>query len=148
MVKRCLIVVLIVLSVCCARGQDDWRKWAVVSNEKSNIDYEALTWTSWTGSKMFSLWGNVYVARPCEKADFDVKIVKSRTEWADLDINITYDDWQNKGQWRFVGDRSKADFSIRFVKGDEHFSVRFISYKEWFDWWNFTGLPVIDHRGE
>ena len=129
MFKRCLIFVLIVLSgVCCA-----WGQW-VEYEECLNINSDKQTWES--EHKVVSLWGDVYVARPGEPVDFEVKI-SGKDDWADLKIVVV-----NKPghvypkQWRFVNDRKKADFSIRFVKSDAHFAVRFISMKEWEEWWN------------
>ena len=69
-----------------------------ISNKKPSIDYDKQVWSSWAGSKVVSLWGKVYVARPGEKVDFEVRIVKERTEWSDLDIAITNRRMPYKGQ--------------------------------------------------
>lgn len=130
MFKRCLIAVLLLVSGCCAWGQRDGNL---------NIDYEAQTWTSWTGNTVISLWGTVYVVKPGEKADLDVRIEKDYN-YSDIDVYITCRKDPYKKQWRFVNSRKEADFSIRFVEKDEHFSVRFISFKEWDEWWNFSVL--------
>ena len=130
MFKRCLIFVLLLAGVGCAWGQEDWEKWAWVSSEKPCLDYETHCWT-WTGGRSVYLWGAVYVVRPGEKADFRVRIVKSRDEWADLNTAVTNSVPTWREQWRFVSSRKDANFSIRFVDSGESFSVRFISMSEW-----------------
>ena len=119
--------------VCCAQGQREGNL---------NIDYDAQTWTSWSGNRIISLWGTVYVVKPGEQADLDVRIVKDYN-YSDIDVYITDKIKPEKKQWRFVSSREDADFSIRFVTKDEHFTVRFISFKEWNEWWHSSGLPII-----
>lgn len=150
MFKRCLIFVLLLAGVGCAWGQEDWEKWAWVSSENLNINYEEQSWSSWDGSRTIYLWGEVYVVRPGEKADLDVRIVNGTNENADIDVMLLDNDkYFMPGQWLFVGDRRKADFSIRFVDRDEHFTVRFISRAEWVRQnTNHMGIPVIWHNGK
>ena len=133
MFKRCLIFVLIVLSgVGCALGQDDW-KWATVSSERPNINYDDLTWTSCDGSKTHILYGKIYVVKPGEKADLNVRIKNGD---ANLSVTIIKEGRPYPRQWLFVNSREEANLSIRFVNKDENFSVRFMSMDEWNEWWN------------
>lgn len=131
------------VSTFCAWGQDDWKKWATISNEKPALDYDTHCWT-WISGKAVYLWGAVYVAKPGEKADFKVRVIKQKTEWADLHIAITNNIPTRQEQWRFVSNKEDANFSIRFVDSNEHFSVRFIPMSEWeHRHENHMGLPVV-----
>ncbi|MDD4141594.1 MAG: hypothetical protein PHR20_02210 [Bacteroidales bacterium] len=64
----------------------------------------------------FELYGNVFVETdPKEHVDICVKIVDSPKK-ATYNIFKTTDTPQKCGEWRFVDDRSKAKFTIRYVK--------------------------------
>ena len=133
MFKRCLIFVVLLAGVGCAWGQDDW-KWATVSSERPNINYDDLTWTSWSGSRTYTLYGKIYVVKPGEKADLNVRIIKNGG--ANLSVTIIKEGRPYPRQWLFVNSREEANLSIRFVNKDENFSVRFMSMKEWEEWWS------------
>ncbi|MBP5536034.1 MAG: hypothetical protein J6X62_04500 [Bacteroidales bacterium] len=126
MLKHCIIVVLMLASTCCAWGQNEGNP---------NINHDELTWTSWSGSKKIYLWGRVYVVKPGEKADLDVRIVKDPKELPDLHIMITNESYYYPKQWHFVSSKEEANFSVRFVDKDEQLSVKFVSKDEWKEWW-------------
>lgn len=135
MFKRCLIFVVLLAGVGCALGQDDCKKWAWSNTVNLNINYDDLTWTSWTDSKSYCLYGDVYVVKPGEKADFNVRIVKSG-EAADLDIAIVNGGRVYPNQWHFVNSNDENNLRIRFVAKDEDFTIRVISMREWKEWWS------------
>ena len=73
----------------------------------------------------FEAYGNVYVVtNPKEHADLDVKIVNS-PRLATYKVFVTTDTPRKCGEWRFVSDRSKAKFTIRYVKELEECSIFF-----------------------
>lgn len=66
----------------------------------------------------FEAYGNVFVeTNPIEPVDMYVKIVDT-PEHATYKVYRTTDTPQKCGEWRFVTDRSKARFTIRYVKSD------------------------------
>ena len=73
----------------------------------------------------FMAFGSVYVETdPKEPVDICVKVVNSSP--ATFSIYKTTDKPQDCGEWRFVNDRSKAKFTIRYVKDHEDCTVRFV----------------------
>lgn len=73
----------------------------------------------------FRLYGSVYVETdPKEPVDLKVKVVNGPI--AAFNIYITTDKPQDCGEWRFVSDRSKAKFTIRYVKEHEDCTIRFV----------------------
>lgn len=83
--------------------------------------------TSYYGNEThcFEAYGNVYVETdPTEPVDMDVLIVDSPQK-ASYNIYKTADTPKKCGEWRFVTDRSKAKFTIRYVKELEDCSIYF-----------------------
>lgn len=129
-----------------------------------NIDWEKRTYTfrNCIPNETIPLWGYVYVETdPKKRVDFEVRMVRDKTSWADFHICKVKGSPCEQDLWHFVNDRKKANFTIRFVEKDELFSVRFISMKEWKEMHppythgasapatrviNLDKLPVIDHH--
>lgn len=73
----------------------------------------------------FEVYGNVYVVIDTkEHADIEVRIVESPQK-ATYNIFKTTDTPKKCGEWRFVSDRSKAKFTIRYVKEQEDCRIYF-----------------------
>ena len=73
----------------------------------------------------FEIYGNVYViTSPKEHADIEVRVVDSPQK-ATYNIYKTTDTPRKCGEWRFVSDRSKAKFTIRYVKDREDCRIFF-----------------------
>ncbi len=73
----------------------------------------------------FYAYGDVFVETdPKEPVDIEVKVVSDiyATVW----VYKATDKPQDCGEWRFVKDRSKAKFTIRFVKEHEDCTIRFV----------------------
>ncbi|MBR6175197.1 MAG: hypothetical protein IKQ52_06395 [Bacteroidales bacterium] len=67
----------------------------------------------------FRAYGNVYVETdPKEPVDLNVKVVTDSRR-ADFIVYKTSDTPKDCGMWRFVKDRSKANFTVYFVKDGE-----------------------------
>lgn len=82
----------------------------------------------------FMAFGDVFVETdPKEPVDMDVKITNNphATGW----IYKTSDKPQDCGEWRFVTDRSKAKFTIRYVKEHEDCTIRFVSNRSDAGFW-------------
>lgn len=76
----------------------------------------------------FSAYGNVYVETdPKEPVDLRVKVIVDSNDIAHFHIYKTSDKPQGCGEWRFVKDRSKAKFTIRYVKEHEDCKIRFVN---------------------
>lgn len=99
-----------------------------------NFDREARTYTftNVTPHVTLPLWGYVYVETdPNKTVDFEVRVVRDNTSWADFHICKVSGAPCEPDWWHFVSDPNKAHFSIRFVEKDEHFTVRFVSMERW-----------------
>lgn len=86
---------------------------------------------SYTGNETyeFSAYGNVYIeTNPKKPVDLYVKVVDSPNK-ASFKIFKTTNDPQKCGEWRFVTDRSKAKFTIRYVKELEDCNIYFVKEK-------------------
>lgn len=82
----------------------------------------------------FSAYGNVYVeTNPKEPVHLEVRVV-SNPAIADFSVYKTTDTPKQCGEWRFVKDRSKADFSIRYVKEHEDCTIHFTSNRNDAGW--------------
>ena len=81
----------------------------------------------------FMAFGNVYVETdPHEPVDIYVKVTND--PHADMWIYKTTDKPQDCGEWRFVSDRSKAKFTIRYVKEREDCTIVFTSNRKDAGW--------------
>lgn len=84
----------------------------------------------------FMAFGNVYVETdPHEPVDIYVKVTND--PHADMWIYKTTDKPQDCGEWRFVSDRSKAKFTIRYVKEHEDCTIRFVLNRSEAGCWGF-----------
>ena len=80
-----------------------------------------------SATSRFMAYGNVYVETdPKEPVDLCVKVVDS-PKGATFKVYKTTDTPQSCGEWRFVNDRSKAKFTIRYVKQYEDCTVFFVN---------------------
>jgi hypothetical protein len=78
-------------------------------------------------STTYSLWGTIrIVTDPKEHADFNVKILP-QAEAADIRVKIVNNP-SGCGEWKLVFSKDTAfiNFTIRFVKKDEHFTIKFV----------------------
>lgn len=74
----------------------------------------------------FMAFGDVYVETdPKEPVDICVRVINSSP--ATFSIYKTTEKPQDCGEWRFVTDRSKAKFTIRYVKEHEDCTIRFVT---------------------
>ena len=113
--KKLLFVVLFCLSLCASFAQN-----VVIDECKITCDYGFQKET-------FSAYGNVYVeTNPKEPVELEVRVV-SNPAIADFSVYKTSDTPKQCGEWRFVKDRSKSDFSIRYVKEWEDCTIVFTS---------------------
>ena len=113
--KKLLFVVLFCLFLCASFAQN-----VVIDECKITCDYGFQKET-------FSAYGNVYVeTNPKEPVELEVRVV-SNPAIADFSVYKTSDTPKQCGEWRFVKDRSKADFSIRYVKEWEDCTIVFTS---------------------
>ncbi len=77
-------------------------------------------------SHSFYAYGNVYVETdPTEIVDLKVKVIDSE-KMCTYRVYRTTDTPKECGEWRFVTDRSKAKFTIRYVKDWEDCTICFI----------------------
>ena len=113
--KKFLLLFLFCLPLCVSFAQS-----VVIDECKVTCDYGFMKET-------FSAYGNVYVETdPKEPVHLEVKVVTNPAS-ADFSVYKTTDTPKQCGEWRFVKDRSKADFSIRYVKEWEDCTVVFTS---------------------
>jgi len=112
--KKLLFVVLFCMTLCASYAQ------------RIRIDGCNVTRYYASVTNYFMAFGDVYAETdPKEPVDLEVKVTNSpqATCW----VYKTTDKPQNCGEWRFVKDRSKAKFTIRYVKEHEDCTVRFVS---------------------
>lgn len=82
----------------------------------------------------FPAYGDVYVeTNPKEPVELEVKVV-TNPAIANFSVYKTYDTPKQCGEWRFVKDRNKADFSIRYVKEHEDCTIHFTSVRKDAGW--------------
>lgn len=123
MVMRKLFSVFILfVSILAANAQ------GVVINECSiTCDYGGMQYT-------FPANGNVYIeTNPKEPVELEVRIV-TNPAIANFSVFKTPDVPRQCGEWRFVKDRNKADFSIRYVKEHEDCTIYFTSKRDEAGW--------------
>ena len=120
--KKLLLLFLFIVSLCASNAQN-----VVIDECKVTCDYGFMRET-------FSAYGNVYVETdPKEPVQLEVKVV-SNPAIADFSVYKTSDTPKQCGEWRFVNDRSKADFSIRYVKEWEDCTIVFTSDRKNAGW--------------
>lgn len=124
--KKFISSLFILFVVSCAFAQN------VVIDECYVTRYYASVTSS------FYAYGNVFVETdPKEPVDLCVKITnnpKGATFW----IYKTTDKPQDCGEWRFVKDRSKAKFTVRFVDHwDPDCTIRYVSNRSEAGCWGY-----------
>lgn len=85
----------------------------------------------------FYAYGDVYVETdPKEPVDLEVKVTNERL--AQCWVYVTTDKPQDCGEWRFVKDRSKAKFTVRFVDHwDPDCTIRYVSNRSEAGCWGY-----------
>ena len=109
---------------------------AVIYTQAQVTDINGCYITSVYGNETirFEVYGNVYVVtNPREHADVEVRIVDSPQK-ATYKIYKTTDTPRKCGEWRFVSDRSKAKFTIRYVKDREDCRIFFTNDRSKAGW--------------
>ena len=120
--KKFISSLFILFVISCAFAQN-----VVIDECKVTKDYGFQQYT-------FSVYGDVYVETdPKEPVELEVKIA-SRHSGADFTIYRTTDTPKQCGEWRFVNNKSKADFSIRFVNEWEDCTIIFTSNRDDAGW--------------
>lgn len=120
--KKFLLVFVFICSLCVSFAQS-----VKIDECKITCDYGFMKET-------FSAYGNVYIeTNPKEPVELEVRIV-SNPAIADFSVFKTIDTPKQCGEWRFVKDRSKADFSIRYVKEHEDCTIHFTSNRNDAGW--------------
>ncbi len=120
--KKFLSVLLFMFALCAMNAQE-----VVIDECKVTCDYGFMRET-------FSAYGNVYVeTNPKEPVHLEVRVV-SNPAIADFSVYRTTDAPKQCGEWRFVKDRSQADFSIRYVKEREDCTIVFTSNRKDAGW--------------
>ena len=120
--KKFLFVFVFLVSLNAVNAQN-----VVIDEYNVTCDYGFMKET-------FSAYGNVYVETdPKEPVQLEVKVV-SNPAIADFSVYKTSDTPKQCGEWRFVNDRSKADFSIRYVKEWEDCTIVFTSDRKNAGW--------------
>ncbi|MBR3659076.1 MAG: hypothetical protein IKN61_04110 [Bacteroidaceae bacterium] len=120
--KKFLLVFVFICSLCVSYAQS-----VKIDECKITCDYGFMKET-------FSAYGNVYIeTNPKEPVELEVRIV-TNPAIADFSVFKTTDTPKQCGEWRFVKDRSKADFSIRYVKEHEDCTIHFTSNRNDAGW--------------
>ena len=123
--KKLLFVVLFCMTLCVSYAQR-------IKIDGCNVTRYYASETSY-----FMAFGDVYVETdPKEPVDICVKITTDPHAY--MWIYKTTDKPQNCGEWRFVKDRSKAKFTIRYVKEHEDCTVRFIQNRSDAGCWGYV----------
>ena len=113
--KKFLLVLVFFVALYAMKAQN-----VVIDECKVTCDYGFMRET-------FSAYGNVYVeTNPNEPVHLEVRVV-SNPAIADFSVYKTSDTPKQCGEWHFVKDRSKADFTIRYVKEHEDCTIHFTS---------------------
>ena len=114
--KNIPVFILFFLSALCASAQE-----TIIDGCDVTVyhDWDRSSYTA------FEVYGNVYVeTNPKELVDLEVRIVPTERE-ATYNVYKTTDTPQKCGEWRFVTDRSKAKFVIRYVNDREDCRIWF-----------------------
>ena len=120
--RKLLLLFLFLVTLCPLKAQN-----VVIDKCKVTCDYGFMKET-------FSAYGDVYVeTNPKEPVHLEVRVV-SNPAIADFSVYKTTDTPEQCGEWRFVKDRSKADFSIRYVKEWEDCTIYFTSDRKNAGW--------------
>ena len=112
--KKFLFVVLFVLSLYVSYAQS-------IKIDGCDVTRYYASVTSY-----FMAFGDVYVETE-SKEPVDILVKVTTDPSASMWIFKTSDEPQDCGEWRFVKDRSKAKFTIRYVKELEDCTIRFVS---------------------
>lgn len=119
--KKIISSLFILFVVSCAFAQN-----VVIDECKVTKDYGFQQYT-------FSVYGDVYVETdPKEPVELEVKVTNERL--AQCWVYVTTDKPQDCGEWRFVKDRSKAKFTIRYVNEFEDCSIYFVKERSSAGW--------------
>ncbi len=123
--KKFLFVVLFVLSLCVSYAQ-------YIKIDGCNVTrcYGSLT-------RYFMAFGNVYVETD-PKEPVDIRVRVTTISPATFSIYKTDNEPQDCGEWRFVKDRSKAKFTIRYVKDHEDCTIRFVPNRSDAGCWGYV----------
>ena len=122
--KKFLLVFVFMFTLC------------IISAQSIKIDGCNVTRYYASETAEFMAFGNVYVETdPREPVDIHVKVTND--PHADMWIYKTTDKPQDCGEWRFVTDRSKAKFTIRYVKEHEDCTIRFVPNRSDAGCWGF-----------
>ncbi len=116
--KNFLLVFAFVFSFLCLKAQE--------------TEIDGCTVTSYYGNEthIFEAYGNVYVETdPTEPVDLYVEIV-NQAKFSDFCVYKTTDTPKECCEWRFVTDRSKARFTIRYVKEHADCYVYFVKERK------------------
>ena len=112
--KKFLFVLLFLFVLCALNAQ------------RIKIDGCNVTRYYASVTNCFMAFGDVYVETdPKEPVDICVRVINSSP--ATFSIYTTTEKPQDCGEWRFVTDRSKAKFTIRYVKEHEDCTIRFVT---------------------
>ena len=123
--KKLLVIVLFLFALCASYAQ----RFGV------EIDQCFVTRYYASGNRTFMAYGDVYVETdPKEFVDLRVKVVTD-PRIADFLVFKTTDTPQDCGEWRFVKDRSKAKFTIRFVKEWEDCTIYYTPHRDRAGWY-------------
>ena len=119
--KRLIPILLFVFATICVQAQVEINGCDITSVYGDRTTY-------------FEIYGNVYViTSPKEHADIEVRVVDSPQK-ATYNIYKTTDTPRKCGEWRFVSDRSKAKFTIRYVKDREDCRIFFTNDRSKAGW--------------
>jgi hypothetical protein len=116
-----IVLLFIILALPVTHGfPQTGREQSVVHDCRVSLSYGFQTVS-------FALSGNVFeVKDPAEHADLRIRVVDSPAA-AVLYVYRTTGSIFDCGVWRFVGDRRRARFSVRFVKEHEDITVFWVN---------------------
>ncbi len=120
--KNLLLVFVFMFSFLCLKAQE-------VEIDGCYVTV-AHDWGGMKQTHSFEAYGDVYVeTNPLEPVDLRIEIV-DKSMFSDLCVFKTTDTPQKCGEWRFVSDRSKARFTIRFVKEHADYYIFFVDERK------------------
>lgn len=124
--RKILFLFLLLVSLCALKAQN-----VVIDECQVSKNYGFETYT-------FTAMGNVYLETDAkEPVELRVRIV-TNPGFADFCVYKSADTPKQCGEWRFVKDRSKATFAIRYVKDGEDCTVCFVSDRSKAGWKNIV----------
>jgi len=124
--KKLLVLFLFCMSLCASFAQR-----VKIDECQISKDYGFQTYT-------FTAMGDVYLeTNSREPVELRVRIV-TNPGFADFCVYKATDTPKQCGEWRFVKDRSKAKFAIRYVKDGEDCTVCFVSDRSKAGWKNIV----------